>query len=195
MRTTSKPKKSSIAKSAKSSLAAKIAKPKQGALAGDRKRGAGQKAGTKRAAAYRGLGDAAPLEIGEASSRRSTGRAAAAERAEATALPGMITSKVTDRSQTTLPPGVRQVLGIKSGQRLGYVFDNEGVRLINASSATEHEDPVLQQFLALLGRHLAAGPVDGGAVAFPPELLERARAVTADVEIDHDAPIDGAITL
>jgi hypothetical protein len=138
----------------------------------------------------------ASSEKGAAGGRKpAAGRKAGAKRTEATALPGMITSKVTDRSQTTLPPGVRQVLGIKGGQRLGYVFDSEGVRLINASRATEHEDPGLQRFLVLLGRHVASGPVAGGAVAFPSELLDRARAVAADVEIDHDAPVAGAIAL
>ena len=108
---------------------------------------------------------------------------------------GMITSKLTVRDQTTLPPAVRQVLGLKGGQRLGYVFDSEGVRLVNPTTVAEHADPVLQQFLALLGSLIAAGPAAGGATGFPPELLERARALTADVAIDHDAPIEGAIPI
>ncbi len=108
---------------------------------------------------------------------------------------GMITSKLTVRDQTTLPPAVRQVLGLKGGQRVGYVFDSEGVRLVNPTTTAEHADPVLQQFLALLRSHIAAGPAAGGAVGFPPDVLERARALTADVEIDHDAPIEGAILI
>lgn len=107
----------------------------------------------------------------------------------------MITSKLTVRDQTTLPPAVRQVLGLRSGQRVGYVFDGQGVRLVNATTTAEHADPVLQQFLALLGRHIAAGPVAGGAVGFPPDLLKRARALAADVEIDHDDSIEGAIPI
>jgi bifunctional DNA-binding transcriptional regulator/antitoxin component of YhaV-PrlF toxin-antitoxin module len=107
----------------------------------------------------------------------------------------MITSKLTVRDQTTLPPAVRKVLGLKGGQRVGYVFDTQGVRLVNPTTAAEHADPVLQQFLALIRRHIAAGPAAGGAVGFPPDLLERALALTANVEIDHDAPIEGAILI
>jgi len=107
----------------------------------------------------------------------------------------MITSKLTVRDQTTLPPAVRQVLGLKGGQRVGYVFDTEGVRLVNPTPTAEHADPVLQQSLARLRSHIAAGPAAGGAVGFPPDLLERALALTANVEIDHDAPIGGAIPI
>lgn len=108
---------------------------------------------------------------------------------------GMITSKLTVRDQTTLPPAVRKVLGLKGGQRVGYVFDTEGVRLVNPMTVVEHADPILQQFLALLSSHIAAGPAAGGAVGFPPDLVKRARALTADIEIDHDAPIEGAVLI
>jgi antitoxin PrlF len=159
------------ARSGSTSRATKTGQPVKGFATG-RKGASGRKAAAKRAAGrrqYRG------------------------ESAFLTAEPpaGMITSKLTVRDQTTLPAAVRQVLGLKGGQRLGYVFDSEGVRLVNPTTTAEHADPVLQQFLTLLGRHIAAGPASG-AVGFPPDLLERARALTADVEIDHDASIEGA---
>ena len=106
---------------------------------------------------------------------------------------GMITSKVTERLQTTLPRGVRQVLDIHPGQRLGYVIDATGVRLINVTRAA-HEDPTIQGFLRLLGSHMDGDPM-AAIVPFPAELLARARAVTEGVAIDHDAPIEGAIAL
>lgn len=111
------------------------------------------------------------------------------------ALPQMITRRITVRDQTTIPPVVRELLGLKGGGELGYVFDQQGVRLVNPATVGEHVDPVLQQFLALLGSHIAAGPAGGGAIPFPPALFERARALTADVEIDHDAPLEGAMLL
>ena len=104
----------------------------------------------------------------------------------------VITSKVTERSQTTLPPAVRTVLGIHPGERLGYVIEGSDVRLVNAS-AQEHQDPALEKFLAFLGRDLATHP--DRIAAFPPSLLERARAITSRIRVDHDAPIDGAIVL
>jgi antitoxin PrlF len=107
-------------------------------------------------------------------------------------MPSILTSKITERSQTTLPPAVRTVLGLEPGERLGYVIEGNDVRLVNASTL-EHDDPVLHKFLAFLGRDLAKHP--DRISAFPASLLKRARAVAAGVAIDHDAPLDGGITL
>lgn len=104
----------------------------------------------------------------------------------------IVTSKVTARSQTTLPPAVRTVLGLQPGERIGYVIDGNEIRLVNVSSL-EHEDPVLDKFLAFLGRDLAKHP--DRLAAFPASLLERARAIASGVAIDHQAPIDGVIAL
>ena len=104
----------------------------------------------------------------------------------------VVTSKVTGRSQTTLPPAVRTVLGLQPGARIGYVIEGNEVRLVNASTI-EHGDPVLDKFLAFLGRDLARHP--DRISAFPAPLLKRARAIVAGVAIDHDEPIDGAIAL
>ncbi len=102
---------------------------------------------------------------------------------------GIITSRITARNQTTLPSGVRDVLALKPGQRLGYVIDESGVRLVNTEA--QHEDPIVQQFLRLLAQSIGAGEL----VPFSEELLARARALTVGVPIDHDAPLDGAIDL
>jgi antitoxin PrlF len=104
----------------------------------------------------------------------------------------MVTSKVTERSQTTLPPAVRNVLDLKPGERLGYVIDGTEVRLVNAS-LVEHEDPVLDQFLAFLGRDMAAHPEH--VHLLPRALLERARSLTRRVVLDHDAYIEGDVGL
>ena len=84
------------------------------------------------------------------------------------------------------------MLGLQPGERIGYVIEGREVRLVNASSV-EHEDPVLEKFLAFLGRDVAAHP--DRISAFPASLLDRARAITAGIPIDHDAPIEGAIPL
>jgi antitoxin PrlF len=104
----------------------------------------------------------------------------------------VVTSKVTERSQTTLPPAVRTVLGLQPGERIGYVIEGNDVRLVNASTL-DHDDPVLDKFLTFLGRDLARQP--GRIQSFPAGLLQRVRAMTSGVVIDHDAPIDGAIEL
>jgi antitoxin PrlF len=107
-------------------------------------------------------------------------------------MPSMLTSKVTERSQTTLPPGVRKVLGIDPGDRIGYIIEGNQVRLVNAS-AVEHADPVIDRFLAFIGRDLEAHPER--VRALPESLLKRARSLTRGVAIDHDAPIEGDVGL
>lgn len=96
---------------------------------------------------------------------------------------------MTERSQTTLPPSVRQVLDIHPGEHIGYVIEGNQVRLVNAT-ALEHDDPAIDRFLAFL-----AGDMDRNLSAFPASLLERARALTSNVVIDHDAEIEGDVGL
>jgi antitoxin PrlF len=103
------------------------------------------------------------------------------------------TSRVTSRNQTTLPPSVRKALNLETGETLGYVIEGNEVRLVNASALEEHSDPIVTGFLDLLESDLKSHPER--MKAFPPELLARAKELTKDVEIDHDAPIDGVSAL
>jgi len=106
---------------------------------------------------------------------------------------GMITSKLSARSQTTLPRAVRERLNLEPGQRLGYVIEGDRVRLINPAELWRG-DPAIQRFLKLLGHHMQTHPEDA-LLPFPDALLTRARAMTAGIVIDHDAPIDGTVSL
>src|SRR5947209_10632018 len=113
------------------------------------------------------------------------------------ALPGgtmaaMLTSKITARAQTTLPSGVRKVLGLETGEELGYIIEGNSVRLVNAS-ILDRDDPALSAFLEFLARDLKEHPEH--VTAFPPSLLQRATAVAADVDIDHDSDIEGAVAI
>lgn len=101
----------------------------------------------------------------------------------------VITSKLTERSQTTVPPAIRKVLGLEPGDQMGYIIKGNEVVLVKPEKS--HKDPVLEQFLALLEHDIAKHP--GRVRAFPSELLARARTLTAQVDIDHDAPIEGTI--
>ncbi len=107
-------------------------------------------------------------------------------------MAGLVTSKVTERNQTTLPPSIRAVLGIKAGERLGYVIQGTRVILMNASAA--EDDPVLDGFLQFLARDIEAHPEHIAPI--PAELLAQAQALTRDAgPIDHDAPIEGETVL
>lgn len=107
-------------------------------------------------------------------------------------MPGMLTSKITERSQTTVPAGVRAALGLRSGERLGYIIQGDEVKLVNASAVEEVDDPVLERFLGMLTASIEKAD---HVAPFPPSLLERARAITEGIKIDHDSPIDGVTAL
>jgi antitoxin PrlF len=107
-------------------------------------------------------------------------------------MQGLIASKITARSQTTLPPGVRKVLGVGPGDRVGYLIEGFEVRLVNLDEPT-HTDPALAPFLELLGRDIAAHPERLNV--FPRELVARIERLTTGVPIDHDASLDGAVAL
>lgn len=103
------------------------------------------------------------------------------------------TSKLTKRNQTTLPTAVRTALGLSGGDELGYIIEGTDVRLVNASASREHEDPVVAGILGLIAADIQENP--GRVELFPDALLRRIQAVTSDVEIDHEAPIDGVTAL
>ncbi|MBA4073235.1 MAG: hypothetical protein C0497_15645, partial [Gemmatimonas sp.] len=66
------------------------------------------------------------------------------------------------------------------------------VRLVNLDES-QHHDPALTPFLALLEHDLATHPQR--LRGFPRDLLRRLERVTAGVVVDHDAPLDGAVAL
>lgn len=102
-------------------------------------------------------------------------------------------SRLTNRNQTTLPPAVRKALKLGKGERVGYVIEGNEVRLVNATALEEHHDPIVSGFLALLAADMKLHPE--GLQVFPSDLLARAAALTKDVDIDHEAPIDGVTAL
>ena|SRR5690348_12279524 len=107
-------------------------------------------------------------------------------------MAAMLTSKVTARAQTTLPSAVRKVLGLETGEELGYIIEGNSVRLVNAS-ILDHDDPALSAFLEFLARDLQENPER--VTAFPPSLLKRAMAVATGVETDHESEIEGAVAI
>lgn len=103
----------------------------------------------------------------------------------------MIESVITAKSQTTLPSGVRKALGIGPGDRLAYIVD--GNRAVIMKANIDAEDPVIGAFLGFLERDLLAHPERLGELS--PELVERARALTKDIKVDLDAPIEGDVEI
>jgi antitoxin PrlF len=53
----------------------------------------------------------------------------------------MITSTLTSKAQTTIPQAVRTALGLRSGDRIAYVIEQDRVMLKRIEVRAEAEDP------------------------------------------------------
>ena len=93
-------------------------------------------------------------------------------------------STLTDRYQTTIPEPVREVLRLGKRDKITYVIEESGKVMI---SRTSEDDPVLTQFLSFLVNDIKNNPSHVHSVSSA--LLERARSLVSDVEVDLDAPL------
>jgi len=53
----------------------------------------------------------------------------------------MITSRLTSKAQTTIPQPVRAALGLRAGDKVGYVIEQGQVVLKRVPPPTEQDDP------------------------------------------------------
>jgi len=101
-----------------------------------------------------------------------------------------IDSGLTIRSQTTIPAPVREALKLSPGKdRIHYQVLAEGKVLISRMEVYQHADPVIDSFLNFLEQDMAADPAN--IVPLNPALMQRARELTSNMDIDLDAPLDG----
>lgn len=97
-------------------------------------------------------------------------------------------SKITTKGQLTLPKAVRTVLGVDSGDSVRFVMEDD--RIVVESAAKEQpDDPALVAFLDLI-----EGSINK-ASGFPVEMMEAMKALTSDIKVDLDAPIDGDVVI
>ncbi|OZB19105.1 MAG: AbrB family transcriptional regulator [Hyphomonas sp. 34-62-18] len=102
-------------------------------------------------------------------------------------------STITAKGQTTVPKSVRQALGVDSGDRIVFFVDDQ--RRVYLEKATEEvSDPVVDRFLEFLAQDMAKHP-GSSLVAFSPALRDRIAVLTANMDIDLDAEIDGDVAL
>ena len=97
---------------------------------------------------------------------------------------------ITAKGQTTIPKAVRQALGADYGGKIAYRIDDHGVSLHRVEAV---EDPALGAFLAFLATDIRAHPERIQSVS--PDLRARIEALTAGLEVDLNAPIEGAVAL
>jgi len=95
-------------------------------------------------------------------------------------------STLTDRYQTTIPEPVRELLHLNKRDKITYTIQGNGKVLI--SRATGADDPVLGDFLTFIAKDIKNNPSNVKNIS--PTLINRARSLTTDVEIDLDAPLN-----
>jgi antitoxin PrlF len=98
---------------------------------------------------------------------------------------------ITAKGQTTIPKTVRQALGVSYGARIAFRIENGTVTVHPADD--DASDPALAPFLDLLARDIANRPQ--ALVPLPDALIARIERLTAGVEVDLDAPIEGDVVL
>lgn len=96
-------------------------------------------------------------------------------------------STLTDRYQTTVPEPVRQALRLGKRDKIQYKIRRSGEVVMTRADDSPATDPVMERFLGFLAHDMAAHPermkaLDAGFV-------RRLQALTADVDIDLDAPL------
>ena len=99
-------------------------------------------------------------------------------------------STITAKGQTTIPKAVRQALGVGYGGRIAFRVSDGGVTVCRADS---DEYPAVESFLNFLDAYLIQHPE--AVKALSPDLAARIAALTANIPVDLDDPIDGNVSL
>lgn len=132
-----------------------------------------------------------PMRYGGSSSRRLVARGGKPDAQATLGGASLLASKVTARFQTTLPSGVRKALGLQAGDQIVYEIEKDQVIIRRANK--EEDDPALDGFLDLLGDDIAnhKDRIVLATAGFANYLEE----LTAGIEVDYDAPIEGDFRL
>ncbi|WP_237271758.1 type II toxin-antitoxin system PrlF family antitoxin [Sulfitobacter sp. M220] len=97
-------------------------------------------------------------------------------------------SKITSKGQLTLPKTVRTALGVAVGDTVRFVMQDSKI-VVETVSEEPLEDPAVMAFLDTLEGSIHT------ASEFPVEMMEAMKALTADIEVDLDAPIEGDVVI
>jgi antitoxin PrlF len=100
-------------------------------------------------------------------------------------------STITAKGQTTIPKSVRQALGVDYGGKIAFRVDREGVS-VHRADATQ-DDPAIDSFLEFLAEDIKRRPE--ALTTLSPSLVSRIKALSKNVKVDLDAPIDGDVDL
>lgn len=100
-------------------------------------------------------------------------------------------STITAKGQTTVPKSVRKALGVDLGGRIAFRLTKGGVSVHRVAGV--ESDPAIDSFLAFLAKDIKARPQAISAIA--PDLLAHIDELTAGMDADPDAPIEGTVEI
>ena len=101
------------------------------------------------------------------------------------------TATVTSKGQVNLPKMIRSEMGIDAGTKLAFTMVGNEMRVVKIENADQHHDPVLNAFLDLLAKDIAAGNV---IAELPADVIAYAR--TRDLSsVNIDEAIEGAVDI
>ena len=100
--------------------------------------------------------------------------------------PSLELSKVTARYQTTVPRPVRERLDLRGGDHICYRLEDDG-RVYIEAARHQGDDPAVGKFLDLIDADIKDHPER--LQALDSRLLDRARALVGEMEVDLDAPL------
>lgn len=101
-------------------------------------------------------------------------------------------ANLTAQNQITIPAPIRKALKLHGGQsRVKFQVRPEDGRVVilRVEATKELEDPALKPFLALLQKDMRLHP--HRLSPFPATLLDRARSLVDEVEVNLDGPLTG----
>ncbi|PMS20928.1 regulator [Trinickia dabaoshanensis] len=96
-------------------------------------------------------------------------------------------SSLTDSYRTTVPEIIRRYLRLDKRGKIRYRIKSTGEVVMERVTAMDESDPALAPLLAFPAHDIVALPAM--VRSFPPELVERARALVKNVDIEINAPL------
>lgn len=93
-------------------------------------------------------------------------------------------STLTDRYQTTIPEPIREALHLGKRDKINYEIAENGKVMISRAS---EDDPMLGEFLNFIANDIKNNPAHVHAINS--SLLNRAKSLVSNIEVDLDAPL------
>jgi len=98
-----------------------------------------------------------------------------------------VESTLTSRGQTTIPRSIRRALKLSSSDKVRFSLRGDDTVVMSRVSV-EQRDPMVVAFLDFIEADARQHPQRVRAI--PVDVIDRARELSAGVEVDLDVPLD-----